>query len=565
MYLTDINVDAFGTLSACRFDDLSRGLNVIHGPNGSGKTTLLHFLRGVWGGFNPARQQRLLPPLAAGQPGGSIGIASREHLYRLTRQALANQTDRVAVSVRRGAVDDGNTVRAMIDALPTELMRVLYAVTATENHAFDRLLKLATADGISFASVRRPSKKYDERIAEVVRRRHALLGGVDQPGETARLRDACQQSRRTLADLQSEANRLRDELANRYRDVETEIARLADQIEWLDLEVQARETDITEARPQVTYTKHERKVVYVDCETRDELSEQIARIDARIAHARTVLEDLAQNRMALSVQSAQLAGVNLHDTRAVIAQQRTALDGLERQLLSLQAAADTLPVGGERACRCVEFETLMRHSLKQMQEHVYRLCQSIGRQEQGQHHWQVSSERSRIDHCEQEMLQHLQSLQHERDELLARQTQPARAALRHPTVHEAERCGCHEHEHFAATRESRVRVEFRDAPAEPVYMEDGRLPGWRTQRHSLRDELQQTRRAWRDAVNIRNRWNDERNRLIDLERRIAAQHIEVDSREQQLTKCLEEGQARVALEASLRKMQESAFEYDAAL
>ncbi len=563
MHLTDLSIDGFGVLAGCRLDELGPGLNVVHGPNSSGKTTMLHFLRGVWCGFDDARRRRLLPPLAGGHPGGSIEIAQSDRRYRITRQALPNQTDRLAVTVKRGGVDDGGSIRGLIESLNPDLVHLLYAVGAAEGHALDRLVHRAARDGVELKSTRRRSTRFDDRLEGVRTRRITLLGGDGVPGETERLRSACLESATELRTLRGDAERLRNQLADRYDQVIAEVGRLESRIAWLDLEIQALQSNLIETEgatvvqpaPRVTT-----RSMVVECHPKDDLQQRIRNIDARISHARTVIEDLARSRMQVSVQTAQAAGTDDHDAHDAVLQQRNLLRMLEQETLHLRDAAATLEPLQRQACRCAQFESLVTQTARSLQQHLYLMCQQISRQEQALRQHQLKTERSHIDRCEAELLEHVARLQRERAQLRTESADPGLSALRHPSLLEVQTCGCREHPQFADRTTARVRVQVSPVAEEPVLVVDPRRPEWRRRLAELTAELDRTKSAWREAITLRGEWDTERSRLIVLERRMAEVEFDISQRESQLAERLEEGQSLLLVEAGLDKLRDNVFE-----
>lgn len=546
MRLTDIQIDGFGVLAGVQFEELAPGLNVVHGPNGCGKTTLLQFLRGVWKGFDEARCRRFLPPLAGGTPGGSIGLTGGERSFRVTRQALPNNTDRLAIAVRRGGADDGSVLRAVLDALSPELVELLYTATAPDAPSLERLLQASASDGIPLRGRRKPSSRLEERLSDVRRRRTILLGGDGAAGETQRLRDACRESARELAALQQEADRLREELASRFGELLAQIDRLAERVEWLDLERQAVETDLAEAEAAATVGTMPREVVVVASSAHEELSQQAADLDRRIAQARSVLADVAQDRMQVSVRQAESAGLTLADVGETLQQQRQLLAALEQCVLSLRETAEG--VSPDAPSQGIEFAAQARHAVREIQQHLYQLCQRMARLEQVHQQWVCVAERSRLDRCEAEVAEHLARLQRERSRLLA--AAPEWAALEHPTRQERLACHCREHHRFTTPPGS--AVEVRSTPAAATVPP---LAAWRERLQVLTAQWEQARQAWREALSLQAEWEIERSRLVVLERRIAEQQIEVEHRERQLAARLVEGQALLVVEAGLLKMQ----------
>lgn len=559
MRLTDLQVDGFGVLSGLRMEELTPGLNVVHGPNGSGKSTLVQFVGGVWSGFDDARRRRFLPPLSGGNPGGSIGVVSGERSYRVTRQALPNGSDRFAVAIRRGTLDDSASIRALFDVVAPELVQRLYAAPAGDAAALEQLLRLAAQDGIVLTPRRRPSTRFDERLAEVRRRRTALLGGEAGAGETARLRAACGAAADELRALRHEAERLREQLAGQYSDVFEQIERLARRVEWLDLEHQAVTTDIQELESQTERpSAPRRQVTVVECHDERDAGQQTADLDRRIAHARAVLEDLARHRMQVSVQRAQVAGLEAIDVRETLVQQRQLVGGLEQELCALRDAARGISADG--ACGCSELTARVEQSVHRLQQQIYLLCQQLARQEQAQRQELLSHERTDLDRCEIELLELVARLQRERTQLLDAAPTAGWTRLQHPSPQEEAACDCREHRTFVERAQQGRRVEVTAAVVERPTSIDARLAALQERRRQLDLERTDVARAWRDALAIRAEWDLERSRLVVLERRIAEQQVEVEVRERQLAARLAEGQSLLVVEAGLERMRDTVHE-----
>jgi predicted flap endonuclease-1-like 5' DNA nuclease len=351
MRLTDVTLDAFGVLSHTLLDDLQPGLNVFHGSNGSGKTTILRFLRGVWIGFDEARRLKLLPPLAEGQAGGSLGLAISDRRCRITRQALPNETDRVAIASQPGDADDGATLRGLIDAVDHDIARLLFTPGGEENHHLAELLLAAARDGIDLKSGTRPATHLRKRIELLRARREVLTGDGETPGATQALHAATQQSTAELAALRDEAATLRSKLADQFTQVDAEILALADRVEWLDLERQAADSNLLKLEEAATHSRltTHRSPSDVPPTTHDPRPTPEA-----ITRAAQVLEDLAIERMRISVHAAaQLPIDGTTSATATAYRERGQLDRCETELLlyiaRLRSQLAALPVDAPQA------------------------------------------------------------------------------------------------------------------------------------------------------------------------------------------------------------------------
>lgn len=437
MRLTDIRIDAFGVLSGYGLSDLGPGLNVFYGSNGAGKTSVVRFLRGLWSGFDEARGLKLLPPLAAGQPGGSCGVLQGVHRGRVIRQALPNATDRLAVSIQQGDVDETASLRGQIDALQPAIAKYLFTPSGEETHSLEELLAAVAADGIDLASRLAPATHLAAKIEEL-RLRRERLSGDDEDSINAHLA-ACDAALAEIASLQREAADLRDRLSRELPTVECEIDQLAGRIEWLDLEVQAIETDLSELENR---TVSQPMIRNDSLALSHRASREVA--EHRLRHVALVLEDLALERLHVSMAAAERLGA-----------EETVLSTIDD----------------------------------------YRL-------------------RAEIDRCETELLLHAARLR-------------ARLATSAPAP---------------------VRI------AAPV-RDESRHASLCEQRSHLRTELDETRAAWRSALDVHDGWDVECSRLIVLEQRIAERGIDIETRRLQISELQDELQSLQLAEEGLRRVQ----------
>ncbi len=97
MFIENIEVEQFGSLSNISMHDLGSGVQVLHGTNEIGKTSLLEFVRGVFFGFEALFRRGVLDPqvpcagrlvVVVGSEGRRVSIERRHegpHLASLTR------------------------------------------------------------------------------------------------------------------------------------------------------------------------------------------------------------------------------------------------------------------------------------------------------------------------------------------------------------------------------------------------------------------------------------------------------------------------------------------------
>lgn len=123
MRIVAFRVDGFGILTNMAAEDLSPGLNIIHGDNGAGKTTLLEFFRAILFGFRDRRGS--LPryePVRGGSHGGQIDVVMADgRRFRIIR----SQDTKVAGKETVLALDD-NVVPPMLQELLGQASRDVY-------------------------------------------------------------------------------------------------------------------------------------------------------------------------------------------------------------------------------------------------------------------------------------------------------------------------------------------------------------------------------------------------------------------------------------------------------
>ena len=128
MIIERIHIDRFGALERVGIDGLGAGIEVLHGTNETGKTSLLEFVRGVLFGFGHLFRRGILDPhlpcggrlqARAGLDGRRIVVERRHegpHLERLSRADYTAEKDLpVADHLTVTAADGGTTTLFLQD------------------------------------------------------------------------------------------------------------------------------------------------------------------------------------------------------------------------------------------------------------------------------------------------------------------------------------------------------------------------------------------------------------------------------------------------------------------
>jgi len=449
MRLQQINVEGFGTLSRCRIDGLTDHLNVIHGVNGSGKTTLMHFLTGVFCGFGPAHRLKLLPPLKAGTPGGSVTVQNSQGRFDVIRHARADQSDTLALSLLQGTVDDVTALRKTIQNIPENLFCQLYAVSSYAAHDLSGLVRLARNENVDLSSRSSTGAWISTRVREMEAERADLFRTAPNQGTLTTL----EQKREQLAGDLVAARQIQQLQLEQWQQslclLREKIDRLTQQRDWQDQELQAVQCDLSETQDRLWSTREQlvQEVETVSPPVSPIPSPWVAQlkaIDLEIAHAQQVLRDLAGHRMTLSVSRADLAGAETPDAQTTLQRQRHALSLIETQTIQLTSILSTLQDSSH--CVCGPRSAQLQMGVDAIRDQVWLICQELGRQQSALQQETLRNQREGIDRCEQELIQQVQRLRIRRDDVLRNQARHATDQVHFRTAQEAEGCQCAGHD-----------------------------------------------------------------------------------------------------------------------
>ncbi len=138
MKFTGMHIDGFGIFHDFKFDDLSDGLTIIHGPNEAGKSTLLAFQNRILFGFPDARSRlNLYPPIHGGNHGGRIDIKTDEG-SKLTVERYPDN-HHLAVYLPDGTNGGEVELSKALGYSDKSIYENIYAFGLSELHDFDTL------------------------------------------------------------------------------------------------------------------------------------------------------------------------------------------------------------------------------------------------------------------------------------------------------------------------------------------------------------------------------------------------------------------------------------------
>ncbi|MEZ6055849.1 MAG: DUF4332 domain-containing protein [Planctomycetaceae bacterium] len=555
MRFTDINIDAFGSLATTSLDDLGGGLNVIYGPNGSGKSTYLQFVRGLFCGFDEARELRLVPPVANGKAGGSLGIQQGQQCYRLSRYPLSDRGDRLAIGVSQGDVPDGERLRTFFETLDAKLMRLQFIVGSPENHAINPLIRIAIKHGVPMQPTRTVSTRWQRTMGELRDERQRVSNGQGSTGKLAGLR---KHLARTLGDLQQQ-----DRVVNQWRaDYMRQLTQSQGSLQQLEADVIRRsldwqrvDTDIREAEDRAWRPRPLLAVTRVVARRDD--NDRLHQIEQELEHARRVLQDLAKDRMGVSVETAPLLRGDEQLAGPLLQRQRCAVTALEEGLVALRESAYQLEQGRGETCRCQSFSQQVTASVHALQKLTYLLCQDLSRLQQHEQSRRLGERRAGIDRCEAELLAHIQRLHLERESILAASTDADHARLRCVEGLHHVGCRCREHEAVSRRLSDQSQTEHVvEHVAQPAVV-DSRLAGWRLRRQELRTALDAAILKWRKARQ-RNQ-SGLLQQIVHGERSLAALRMKVERLRREELSLQDEWRTLAVTEAGFRQLQQRSF------
>lgn len=508
MQFQQMNVEGFGTLSACRMEGLSSGLNVIYGTNGAGKTTLVRFLSGVLCGFDEARRLRLLPPLKAGTPGGSIRVKMGAGLYDVIRHARTDHKDTLAISLIQGTANEVTALRKTIQSLPADLVQTLAMATGFGTHDLAGLVQLAQRHGVELYSRTNSGAWMTDHIRALEAERDRLSRIAPKDGDLLtlekkrdrlahELRETCQTQMDQLAKWQHSLKTLRERIEALIRERD-----------WLDLEIQSVQTDLTEIQDRLwstrtTVVQEVETVQQPVVESEPKWVSELAAIDREIGHIQQVLRDLAGSRMHISVSKAALAGAEVPDVESVLQRQRQSLSIIESQCNQLTAVLSSLSETSQ--CICGSRSGALQTKVDRILQQVWLICQELGRQQSAHEQELLQSQREGVDRCEHELIRQIQRLRLRRDHLLNQRGRTDADRIHFRTNHESAGCECEGHDHAVADWEMPVH---RTASKPQVIVTERTVtvsaarPGDAELERSLLVRLRELRRRKEEAVSL---------------------------------------------------------------
>ena len=141
-------------------------MTLFYGPNEAGKTTLMQFIRSMFYGYSKERQNRYLPPVFGGKPGGAILASGAGGDYRIRRNPCSEpgrSGDLLTITNEEGNSERQHRLTSLLGQVDEAIFSNVFAIGIRElqelssldgTQAADELYKLSSGlDRVSLVEV----------------------------------------------------------------------------------------------------------------------------------------------------------------------------------------------------------------------------------------------------------------------------------------------------------------------------------------------------------------------------------------------------------------------------
>ncbi|MEZ6041076.1 MAG: DUF4332 domain-containing protein [Planctomycetaceae bacterium] len=282
MYVQDLNLNRFGTLSDIHLNQLSQGITVFWGPNGCGKTTVVQFVRGLLSGFHDASAFSN----SSVAEGGSLRFRSGSGLYDLnrTRHVAGAESFRVTeLPAGQLAPRQDNHLPAWVNA---DVFREVFSVGYDEADRFDLLTRLCLDSGMGTMSLESEIRSTELALQQAISER-------DGYGAQAGIAQRIAELRRKQNGLQDELARLRRpaaDLPERIQALIREIEGLTASIDRIDVRLRELDAEIDRLEKLLIELRR-RNTLPLD---REAIEARIRTLSSRLDRWRSIRESIAR-------------------------------------------------------------------------------------------------------------------------------------------------------------------------------------------------------------------------------------------------------------------------------
>lgn len=404
MFIQNLQIDRFGSVSNLAFNNLTGGVTVIQGGPGTGKTTLLQFARAILYGFDESTRSQYLPAISSDEFGGSITWLRGHRQYTIRRHDDGKFNGHCEV-LGDGHPSSRVALTDTLQGISADLYARLFAVDFS--HRPDVSGLLTEASNCGFAIEGRPIDTV--KLQELKRRlatfqaNLATLGAVDQSTDSLHLR------RRELLDdiarLELDAAKCQAEQSQ----TQGQIDAIQGQQETARQELQA----LRRAIEEITAARHDGRSRLAKAEAAAANSRshttEIRELDAQIERWQNVLCEAASRYEALGRREPVAATPHPHSDEF-----EANLVALDTYLCELELTATPDRVGIQPWEKAE-----VSPKLSAMRERLKRLRSHMSWQAQASPPSGCDCERKQLTRAQAELQVSLRYLEAERDALVA--------------------------------------------------------------------------------------------------------------------------------------------------
>ena len=247
MQIRDISIDGFGIFHDLTVEDLPPGLTLFEGGNEAGKSTLMSFIRAVLFGFEGRKSgQNRYEPLHGGRYGGALTLLGTEGAtYRLERYQ-GGAHGRLKISDPDGQTYDETVLQQLLHSTSKILYQNVFAFGLSELQRLETLQTEEVSHHLYTAGMGTGSVPFAQIMSGLQDEQAQIFKPGGKKPAINLLLSRLDQTQRTIRELQAipdEYYSVTDQLTGVGReigDLQDELARTEQAIDWLDTAVRAR-------------------------------------------------------------------------------------------------------------------------------------------------------------------------------------------------------------------------------------------------------------------------------------------------------------------------------------
>ncbi len=414
MQIQQIQLDRTGNRSELTVQELSPGLNVILGSPLSGKSTLTEFVRSFAKGRSASSNG--LNDLT-----GSLLVSCDDGRYQLTRKYRAGVGSELSLSPRDGAVPHRSTEQVLPQLSERLCDKVFHAAfrqgcdiegavaeaeAALTQHSGNASAVREVERRLAVLESRRAdwvrSEQGDSPLNVITRRREQLLAEID--GIESQWGERSGKSQRRRAELEQLAVIREGSLADANR-----------RLDAIELEINA-----IDAEHQDLLRQYEQLQRNTDEELSCELQTKLSRTTEQMLRWNRVLADVVERRDRIRTELVEWATGG--DENGELGGPAGRIAAMEQLITDLKTSIQSFEASPQAVshCGCRKLHDDCNHSIRDLRDHLFELCEELSRQQYKYRRNAMNSELKQLRRCHTEVTQYLQRLVKRRNQFLRR-------------------------------------------------------------------------------------------------------------------------------------------------